>query len=333
VKTYLTGIQATGMPHLGNLLGAIKPAIDFANSKNDSQRFLYFIADYHALTSVRDPQKFSDDTYQVAATWMALGLNTENAIFYKQSDIPEIFELAWILSCHTPKGDLNRAHSYKAKRQANEENGKNDLDHGVNAGLFNYPVLMASDILLFDTNIVPVGKDQVQHIEIARSMAQRINQYYGPTLVEPQESLSGSGQYIPGLDGRKMSKSYGNDIPLFVPEKRLKKLINKIKTDSREPHEPKDVKDSLIFELYSCFANEDEKKSLAKRYEEGISWGEAKATLFEKVNDYLVEPREKFNHLMENRSLIDKELKLGAQKAREISSEVLKRIKKNILNF
>ncbi len=329
-KTYLTGIQSTGMPHLGNYLGAIEPAINFSNTSDG--RFLYFIADYHSLTSLRDPKIISEGIYQVAATWLALGLDTNKAIFYKQSDIPEIFELAWILSCHIPKGDLNRAHSYKAAIAANQENGKKDLDHGVNAGLFKYPVLMAADILLFNTNVVPVGKDQIQHVEIARSIAQRINQQYGEILTEPQESLS-EGKYIPGLDGRKMSKSYGNSIPIFESQKRLKKLVNKITTDSTGPDEPKSTEDSLIFDLYKLFANEKEVINFAKEFEQGISWGHAKAGLFEVIDKRIAPFREKYIHLMENRNLIDDELELGAQKARIIAKETMTRLRRNIMGL
>ncbi len=330
MKTYLTGIKATGSQHLGNMVGAIRPAIEF--SQNESGRFLYFIADYHSLTTVKKAKDFSEYVYEVAATWLALGLDPEKAILYKQSDIPEIFELTWILACNTPKGDLNRAHAYKAIVQDNEEAGR-DPDKSVNAGLFNYPVLMAADILLFDTNIVPVGKDQVQHVEMARSMAQRINQLYGDTLVEPQEALSVSGQYIPGLDGQKMSKSYDNTIPLWVPEKRLKKLINKIATDSTGPDEPKSTEGSAIFDIYKCFSTKEEQDAFAKQFAEGISWGEAKAALFEKVNAELAGPREEYERLMNNRSEIDAVLETGAKKARAIAQETMKRVRKNLTNF
>ncbi len=333
MKTYLTGIKATHLTHLGNMVGAIKPAINFSEANRGSgDRFLYFIADYHSLTTVKKARDFNEYVYQVAATWLALGLDPENAVLYKQSDIPEIFELAWILACNTPKGDLNRAHAYKAIVQDNADAGR-DPDKSVNAGLFNYPVLMAADILLFDTNIVPVGKDQVQHVEMARSMAQRINQNYGQTLVEPQEALAESGQYIPGLDGRKMSKSYENTIPLFVPEKKLKKLINKITSDSSGPDEPKSTHGSAIFDLYKCFSIKEEQDTFAKQFAEGISWGEAKAQLFEKVNAALVEPRAEFERLMNNRSEIDAVLKSGAEKARVIAQETMKRVRSNITGF
>lgn len=329
MKTYLTGIKPTGMPHLGNMVGAILPAIQASNEIKDSKCF-YFIADYHSLTTVRDPRKFQEDVYSVAATWMALGLDTEKAILYKQSDISEIFELAWILACHTPKGDLNRAHAYKALTQNNLDKN-DDADHGINSGLFNYPVLMAADILLFDTNIVPVGKDQIQHVEMARSMAQRINQTYGEVLTLPKEELSKDGQYVPGLDGRKMSKSYNNSIALFVTEKKLKKLINKIVTDSTAPGEPKSFENNAIFDLYKCFSSETEQEELKKQYEAGISWGEAKQVLFEVVNKSLAEPRQRYEYLMNNRSEIDKVLADGALKAKEVSKKVLDRVRKAII--
>jgi tryptophanyl-tRNA synthetase len=237
MKRYLTGIKSTGMPHLGNLLGAIKPAINFSNTKADAQ-FIYFIADYHSLTGLKNPALHREYAYEIAAAWLACGLDPNKAILYKQSDIPEIFELNWMLACHTPKGDLNRAHSYKAALAANLEKGE-DEDHGVNTGLYTYPVLMAADILLFDTDFVPVGKDQVQHIEIARSIAQRMNQLYGNILKEPKELLDGDSAYIVGLDGRKMSKSYDNHIPIFLAEKKMQKMINRIVTDSTGPTEPK----------------------------------------------------------------------------------------------
>jgi tryptophanyl-tRNA synthetase len=264
---------------------------------------------------------------------MALGLDLNKAVLYKQSDIPEIFELAWILGCFTPKGDLNRAHAYKAKVQENIENKNKDHDHGVNAGLFNYPVLMAADILLFDTDIVPVGKDQVQHVEMARSMAQRINGVYGEALVLPKEVLSESGQYVPGLDGRKMSKSYGNSIPLFLTEKKLRKTINKIVTDSKAPEEPKEIEGNLIFDLYKCVANEKQINAFAARYREGISWGEAKQALFEIVNDYLAAPRARYFELMEDRSEIDKVLKSGKEQARQKAAQTMQRLRKLITLF
>lgn len=333
MKTVLTGIKPTGMPHLGNLLGAIKPAIELSKS-NEFERSIYFIADYHALNSVRDPKQFKEDVYGIAATWVALGLDVEKAIFYKQSDVPEIFELTWMLSCMTPKGDMNRAHSYKDKVQKNIELNK-DPDFGVNMGLYNYPILMAADILLYDTNIVPVGKDQVQHIEIARSIAQRVNEYYGEgTLIEPQERLQeGGASYIPGLDGRKMSKSYDNTIGLWETEKKLKKLINKITTDSSAPDAPKDPDNSAIMDLYRLFATPEQIAEEEQKYREGIGWGYAKADLFDVVNAYLSGPRDIYNQLMSDRGELDRILDRGAQKARAIASDTLGRVRRRMTGF
>ena len=332
MKTVLTGIKPTGHIHLGNLVGAIRPAIEMSKS-NEFDRSLYFVADAHALTSVRNPQDFNQYVYEIAATWVAFGLDTEKSIFFKQSDIKEVFELTWMLNCMTPKGDMNRAHSYKDKVQKNEEN-KKDPDFGVNVGLFDYPVLMSADILLYDTNSVPVGKDQVQHIEIARSIAGRCNEYFGEgTLVEPQEVIQKDGSYVVGLDGRKMSKSYDNSIGLFLTEKKLKKTINKITTDSTPEDAPKDPDKCTIMELYKLFATAEQVTALEKRYREGIGWGYAKLELFEVVNAYLKEPREKFNDLMNNKDEIDKILAHGAERARVIAEETMKRVRSRITGF
>lgn len=329
MKTVLTGIKATGMPHLGNYLGAIRPAIKSVDGNN---RCLFFIADYHALTSIRDPKLFKEYAYEGAAVWLALGLDPDKAIFYKQSDIPEIFELTWILSCLTSKGDMNRAHSYKDKVQKNIDKGV-DPDKDINMGLYNYPVLMSADILLFDTDSVPVGKDQVQHIEIARSIASRVNEIFGEgTLKEPQENIQ-SGELILGLDGRKMSKSYDNSIPLFTTEKKLKKLINKITTDSSAPEEPKDPDNSQIMDLYKLFAKPEEISSLSKRYQEGIGWGHAKLELFEVVNRELKDSRAEFEKLIQDKTYLDEVLKKGADKARAIGTKVLDRVKKQVTGF
>ena len=332
MKTVLTGIKPTGDVHLGNLLGAIRPAIEMANAGN-YDRSLFFIADAHALTSVRDPKMFQQYVYEIAATWIALGLDLKKSIFFKQSDIKEVFELTWILNCMTPKGDMNRAHSYKDKVQKNQEASK-DPDYGVNMGLFSYPVLMSADILLYDSNDVPVGKDQIQHVEIARSIAQRTNEYFGSgTLVEPQEVIQKAGAYVPGLDGRKMSKSYGNSIPLWGTEKKLKKTINKITTDSTPETEPKDPDNCTIMELYKLFATGEQISSLEKRYREGIGWGYAKLELFEVVNHYLAKPRDIFNDLMNNRDEIDKVLTNGAERAQVIANETMARVRKNTTGF
>ena len=329
MKKILTGIKPTGMPHIGNYLGAIRPAIELSRSENDC---FYFIADYHSLTSIKDPKLFKQYVYEGIATWIALGLDTDKATFYRQSDLPEVFELNWILACHTPKGDLNRAHAYKAMVQDNQEAGK-DPDLGVNTGLYTYPVLMAADILLFDTNVVPVGKDQIQHVEMARSMAQRFNQLFGETLVEPQEQIQKEVAIVPGLDGRKMSKSYNNTIGLFLPEKKLRKLVNKITTDSTPPEAPKDPNDSAIFDLYRQFGSETEIQALEKRYKEGISWGEAKAELFEVMNRELAPARERFNQLMENTDELERVMAKGAEKARAVAHQTMTRVRKACTGF
>ncbi len=332
MNTVLTGIKPTGDVHLGNLLGAIRPAIEMSKTGN-FEKSLFFIADAHALTSVRDPKKFHECVYEIAATWIALGLDTNKAIFFKQSDIKDVFELTWMLNCMVPKGDLNRAHSYKDKVQKNAEANK-DPDFGINMGLFDYPVLMAADILLYDTNSVPVGKDQIQHVEIARSIAQRCNEYFGEgTLIEPKEVIQKAGSYIPGLDGKKMSKSYGNVIPLWGTEKKLRKTINKITTDSTPEDAPKDPSTCTIMELYKLFANADEVLSLEKRYREGIGWGYAKLELFEVINRYLAGPREIYNELMNDKSQIDRVLIDGAQRAQVIASETMKRVRLAITGF
>lgn len=332
MKTVLTGIKPTGDVHLGNLLGAIRPAIEMSQT-SDFDRSIYFIADAHALTSVRDPKLFKHYVYEIAATWIALGLDVKRSIFFKQSDVKEVFELTWLLNCMTPKGDMNRAHSYKDRVQKNKDE-KRDQDHGVNMGLFSYPVLMSADILLYDTNAVPVGKDQIQHVEIARSIAQRSNEYFGEgTLVEPQEVIQENGSYVPGLDGRKMSKSYGNVIPLWGTEKKLRKTIMKITTDSSGPDEPKDPDNCTIMELYKLFANPTEIIELEKRYREGIGWGHAKEALFEVVNAFLKTPREKFNHLMDNPHEIDQILKDGGERAQMIARDTMKRVRSRMTGF
>ncbi|RLA60542.1 MAG: tryptophan--tRNA ligase [Epsilonproteobacteria bacterium] len=331
-KNILTGIKPTGTPHIGNYLGAIKPALkDMHNSDNN---YKLFVADYHAHTTVKDAKLFQEYVYEIAATWLACGLDPDKVTFYAQVDVPELFELTWLLSCHTPKGDLNRAHAYKALVQENIDKGNKDPDHGVNMGLFTYPLLMAADILLFDTNLVPVGKDQIQHVEIARSIASRINALYKTeVLVEPESLVVDEVAVVPGLDGRKMSKSYDNTIPLFCSEKRLKKLVNRITSDSSAADAPKDPDSSLVFKYYQLFASKDESKAFREELMKGISWGVAKAQLFEKINDEIKGPREIYNNLMENKEQIDKLLQAGAIKARAVAVENMKRIRKQLLGY
>jgi tryptophanyl-tRNA synthetase len=327
-KICLTGIKPTGMPHLGNYMGAIKPAIELAN-KGDYQGY-YFIADYHSLTTVHDANTLNDYIYEVAAAWLACGLDPEKVVLYKQSDVPEILELNWILSCFTSKGLMNRAHAYKAIIQNNKDQGR-DEDQGVNIGIYTYPMLMSADILFINSNVVPVGEDQLQHIEIARDIASSFNHVYGETFVLPEAIVrKGEDALLPGLDGRKMSKSYNNHIPLFVTEKKLKKMINKIVTDSTAPEEPKDPNDSLIFDMYKFFATKEEQDALAKRYQEGIGWGYAKLELFEVVNRELTQARTKYEELMQNREQIDQVLADGAKKVSAIARERLDHVKRTV---
>jgi tryptophanyl-tRNA synthetase len=326
-KTVLTGIKPTGQIHLGNYIGAIKPALELA--KVVEYQTVYFVADYHGLTKIHDADEFRKLSYGIAATWLALGLDPEKAIFYRQSDIPEILELNWILACFTPKGLMNRAHAYKAIVEENRTQG-NDLDLGVNMGLFTYPILMAADILMFQSDLVPVGKDQIQHIEIARDIAESFNHHYGEMFKLPEYFIQENTAVLPGLDGRKMSKSYNNTIPLFVEPKQLQKLINKIKTDSLPKEAPKDPDTSILFTLFREFAKVEEIEEMRKQYKEGIGWGEVKKELFRVINNVLEEPREKYKELMASPEKIDKILRYGAEKAREITKPFLKEIKNKI---
>ena len=325
-KISLTGIKPTGSPHLGNYLGAMRPALNLSN-QNDVKGF-YFIADYHSLTSVHSGEQLRSDIYEVAASWLACGLDPKRVTLYKQSDIPEILELSWILNCFCAKGLMNRAHAYKAKSTDNIKEGR-DVDFGINMGLYNYPVLMAADILIVQSDIVPVGSDQLQHVEITRDLANAFNYHYGevlklPTAQEREDKL------VVGLDGRKMSKSYNNTIPLFVGEKKLRKLINKIVTDSLPPEAPKDPENSAIMDLYKMFATKEEIEALRQEYLKGIGWGVAKAELFEVVNRELSGPREKYEYFMANKTEIDQILKDGAEKARVLAAKNLLEIKKKI---
>jgi len=326
-KVSLTGIKPSGTPHIGNYFGAIKPAIELA--KQYEAR--YFIADYHALNTIKDPILLKDLTRKLAATWLACGLDPETMLFYRQSDVPETFELTTILMAFTSKGLMNRAHAYKACVQENTEEG-NDPDAGVNMGLFTYPVLMAADILLFDTNVVPVGKDQKQHVEIAADIAQSLNHTYGKELlVVPEPVISEATQVIVGLDGRKMSKSYDNVIPLFLPSKKFRKIIMKIVTNSQDVDEPKDPDTSNVFSLYKLFATETEQASARERYLAGsMGWGHAKQELFEIMEAHFAPMREKYDALMQDPGHIDKILKEGAEKARVIASATVMRLRDTI---
>lgn len=324
----LTGITTTGTPHLGNYAGAIRPAI--AASKDANVRPFYFLADYHALIKCQQPELVRQSSREIAATWLALGLDTTNAVFYRQSDVPEILELTWMLTCVTAKGLMNRAHAYKAAVAENDEAGSGDPDKGITMGLFSYPVLMAADILMFNAHKVPVGKDQIQHIEMARDIAGRFNHVFGEHFVLPEAVVDENAATLLGLDGRKMSKSYNNTIPLFAAEKKLRKLINKIKTNSLEPGEPKQTQGCTLFAIYQAFATPHEVDLIAKRYAEGIGWGEMKQVLFEKVNSEIEASRERYEALLQSPEHIEEQLQEGAAKARAISTPFLQQLRKAV---
>ena len=326
-KVTLTGIKPTGTPHLGNLVGAIKPALQLAQMPGCTA--VYFIADYHALTTVHDDAEMQQLTREVAAAWIACGLDAERVLFYRQSDIPEIFELAWVLACFAPKGKLNRAHAYKAAVADNVESAR-DPDDGIHMGLFNYPVLMAADILMFDADLVPVGSDQEQHVEIARDIAERFNQAFGPTLKLPQARVDTNTAAIPGIDGRKMSKSYGNVVPLFATDAQTRKLFLKYKTDSSRPEDPKDPDGSPLFWIYKEFASPADIDLMRQRYGQGIGWGEVKEEVARVVNDYLREPRRIYADLIADPDRIDALLAAGAVRARRVARQVMDRVRHKI---
>ena len=327
-QTYLTGITTTGTPHLGNYVGAIRPAIE-ASQREDTQNY-FFLADYHALIKCHDPKIVHQSRMEIAATWLAMGLDPERAVFYRQSDIPEIPELTWILTCMTAKGLMNRAHAYKAVVQENIDSGDSDPDKGITMGLYAYPILMAADILMFKATKVPVGKDQVQHLEMTRDVAQRFNHHYGEHFVLPEVVIQDDMAVLSGLDGRKMSKSYNNTIPLFEPEKKLRKLVMKIKTNSLEPGEPKDPENNTLLEIYQAYASEEQVAAMKQAYADGIAWGEAKQIVFEHLNSVLAEPRERYNELMAEPEKVEAVLKKGAEKAREFSIPFMAEIRKAV---
>ncbi|HPS39268.1 MAG TPA: tryptophan--tRNA ligase [Candidatus Cloacimonadota bacterium] len=323
-KIALTGIKPTGIPHIGNFIGAIKPALKLT----ETCEARYFIADYHALNSTKDPDEIRRMTIEVAAAWLACGLDPAKVLFYKQSGVPETFELLTILLAFTPKGLMNRAHAYKAMLQTNSEAGR-DPDDGVNMGLYTYPVLMAADILLFDTDFVPVGNDQFQHVEMAVDIAQSFNFVYGQeAFTLPQPLATERTRTLLGLDGRKMSKSYGNTIPLFAPEKELRKLVMKIVTNSQTIDEPKDPDTCNVFSIYQSFASEEQIKSLRERYlAGGLGWGHAKQELFEVMNATLTPLRETYDRLIRDPGFIQTVLQEGSDKAREIASAKIRQLR------
>ncbi len=321
---YLTGITTTGTPHLGNYVGAMKPAVQ-ASHRAGIESF-YFLADYHALIKCDDPARVQRSTLEIAATWLAIGLDPKQVFFYRQSDIPEIPELTWLLTCATGKGLLNRAHAYKAAVDRNAAAGA-DADTDVTAGLFMYPVLMAADILMFKSHKIPVGRDQAQHIEMTRDMASSFNHLYGDHLVLPEAVIDDAVALLPGLDGRKMSKSYDNTIPLFAPRDQMRKLIMGILTDSRMPGEPKSTEGSAVFQLYQAFASAEETQSLARAFAEGIAWGDAKQTVFERIDREIAPLREHYNAMMANPAQVESILLAGAEKARTISAPFMRELR------
>ena len=323
----LTGITTTGTPHLGNYVGAIRPAL--AASRDESVDAFYFLADYHALIKTDDPDKVRQSSGEVAATWLALGLDTDRATFYRQSDVPEILELTWILNCNTAKGLMNRAHAYKGAVRANQDAGE-DPDNGVTMGLFSYPVLMAADILMFNAHDIPVGRDQIQHVEMARDIAQRFNHNFAEVFELPNAVVEDKVAVLQGLDGRKMSKSYHNTIPLFETEKRLQKSINRIKTNLLQPGDPKDPDDSTVFHIWEAFADAEQTAGMRQAFAEGIGWGDAKKKLFALINDELAPARERYCELMEQPSFIEEALQKGAVKARDIASTTLGRVREAV---
>ena len=321
----LTGITTSGTPHLGNLVGAILPAIQASEQKNTTS-FL-FLADYHSLIKNTNSDLTYNSSFEIATCWLACGLDPDKVIFYRQSDIPHIFELAWILGCLTSKGLLNRAHAYKAAISTNE---KNDLDKGITMGLFNYPILMAADILMFSADIVPVGNDQKQHIEMARDIALKFNHHYGDLLTPPNAQISDVTGILPGLDGRKMSKSYKNTIPIFSDDDELRKTVMKIKTNSQEPGEPKESNECNVFNIFRSIGSEKEILDLQKKYDEGIGWGDAKSILNEKLREFLSPYKSEYNKIIQDRGYVESVLSIGKEKALEISSPLIKDLREAI---
>ena len=316
----LTGIQSTGRPHLGNLLGAIIPAIQLSQEKKNES--LFFIADLHSFTTIRDADLLRENTYATAAAWMAFGFDTSNNVFYRQSDIIEVCELSWYLSCLTPYPMLANAHSFKDKLHKLSS---------VNTGLFTYPVLMAADILLYDADIVPVGKDQAQHLEITRDIAGSFNHQFPGSFTIPETKIDETVMIIPGVDGEKMSKSYNNIIDIFLKNKDLRKQIMSIKTDSASMEEKKDPQKCNVFSLYKLLANKEQTLLLKNKYETGnFGYGHAKQELFDLICNKYAAERDKFDYLMKNKDIVEKELQKGAAKARLIASEVISRVRSNI---
>ncbi len=323
-QRFLTGITTSGTPHLGNYVGSIRPAV--RASLTPGVQSFYFLADYHALIKIDQPDRIQRSTLEIAASWLAAGLDPERVVFYRQSDVPEIPELTWFLTCVLGKGVLNRAHAYKAAVDKNTANGT-DPDADVSAGLFMYPVLMGADILMFNAHKVPVGRDQVQHIEMARDMAHSFNHRYGDHFVAPEAVIEDNVATLPGLDGRKMSKSYDNTIPMFASSAQLKKLIGSIVTDSKMPGEPKQTEGSALFQMYQAFASEAETQALRQAYADGISWADAKQTVFERIDQELAPMRETYSALMNNPAKMEAILLSGATKARALATPFMSQLR------
>jgi tryptophanyl-tRNA synthetase len=325
-KVALTGIKPSGTPHLGNYLGMIRPALDLVREYDA----YYFLADGHALTTVQNAEQMREFSYEAAATMLALGLDPEKVVFYRQSDVPQTFELAWILSCVTPKGLLNRAHAYKASVDENIAAGRT-ADDGISMGLYGYPVLMAADILIVDAHVVPVGSDQKQHVEIARDIAESFNRTFGDVLVLPEPLIEDSVATIAGLDGRKMSKSYGNVIPIFASPSEQRKLVKRIVTDSRPPEEPKDPETDNLFRIFEQFGSPSDVDSVRDRYlQGGIGYGEVKDMLATAMQEHLAQPLERYTELMADRSRIDDILAAGAERASTVAKDVLGRVRQAV---
>ncbi len=325
VSTLLTGITTTGVPHLGNYIGAIQPALALQNQP--TIQTYYFLADLHALIKCKDAAQIRSSTLSVAATWLACGLNPDKVIFYRQSDIPEISEICWLLTCMTSKGLMNRSHAYKALVQQNNQDKKSNEDTGINMGLFSYPILMAADILLFQANQVPVGQDQIQHIEMTRDIAAKFNHHYGQHLILPEAKVPKNTTLLPGLDGKKMSKSYHNTLPLFLPETALRKKIMKIQTNSLSSGDPKDPDSCILFKWFSAFSTPEQIQYKKEAYQKGESWSHLKVSLFELINDHFKTKRKTYEILLEKPSEIEYILKIGAKKARNQASPFLKKLK------
>ena len=326
-QRFLTGITTSGTPHLGNYVGSIRPSVQ-ASRRADVESF-YFLADYHALIKIDEPARIQRSTLEIAASWLAAGLDPERVVFYRQSDVPEIPELTWFLTCVIGKGVLNRAHAYKAAVDKNTATGT-DPDSDVTAGLFMYPVLMGADILMFNAHQVPVGRDQIQHIEMARDMAHSFNHRYGEHFVPPEAAIDEHVATLPGLDGRKMSKSYDNTIPLFASRAELKKLIGGIVTDSKAPQEPKSTEGSALFQIYQAFASAEETAAFAQAFANGIAWGAAKEQLFERIDREIAPMRARYEHLMAHPQEVEALLHAGAVKARAVATPFMARLRQAV---